>query len=81
MKSTLVAYILWLFSGMGVLGFHRFYLGKPVSGLVWFFTGGLGGIGGIIDGFLIPGMVHAWNNRHKPVEVNNTITFQQGDSK
>lgn len=31
-KSLLVAYVLWLF--LGYVGAHRFYLGKPLSGLV-----------------------------------------------
>lgn len=34
-----VAWILQSF--LGVLGLHRFYLGKWISGLVWLFTGGL----------------------------------------
>jgi TM2 domain-containing membrane protein YozV len=31
-KSLLVAYLLWFF--LGYVGGHRFYLGRPVSGLV-----------------------------------------------
>ena len=31
-KSLLVAYILWFF--LGYVGAHRFYLGRPVSGLI-----------------------------------------------
>lgn len=30
-KSLLVAYLLWFF--LGYVGAHRFYLGRPVSGL------------------------------------------------
>jgi hypothetical protein len=60
-KSTAIAYVLWLLGGFGVLGLHRFYLGRWVSGLVWLFTGGLLGIGAIIDLFLIPGMVRIEN--------------------
>lgn len=51
--SMAVGYILWLF---GFLGSHRFYFGKPVTGTIWLFTGGLLLIGWIIDLFLIPGM-------------------------
>jgi TM2 domain-containing membrane protein YozV len=51
----LVAYILWFF--LGYLGIHRFYCGRYISGIIWFLTGGLFGIGWIIDIFLIPGMV------------------------
>ncbi|NGP18131.1 TM2 domain-containing protein [Devosia aurantiaca] len=31
-KSLLVAYVLWLF--LGYVGAHRFYLGRPLSGLI-----------------------------------------------
>ena len=49
--STAVGYILWIF---GFTGSHRFYFGKPISGTIWLFTGGLLLIGWIIDVFLIP---------------------------
>jgi TM2 domain-containing membrane protein YozV len=49
----LVGYILWLF---GFTGAHRFYFGRPVTGTIWLFTGGLFLIGWIIDLFLIPSM-------------------------
>ncbi len=52
--SVLFAYLLWLF---GFTGSHRFYVGRPISGTIWFFTLGLLGIGWIIDLVLIPGMV------------------------
>jgi TM2 domain-containing membrane protein YozV len=51
--SVTMGYILWIF---GFLGVHRFYYGKPITGTIWFFTGGLLLIGWIIDLFLIPGM-------------------------
>jgi TM2 domain-containing membrane protein YozV len=59
--STLIGYILWLF---GFTGAHRFYYGKPISGTIWFFTGGLFLIGWIVDLFLIPGMDAAADNRY-----------------
>jgi TM2 domain-containing membrane protein YozV len=31
-KSLVVAYLLWFF--LGYVGAHRFYLGRPVSGLI-----------------------------------------------
>lgn len=48
--SVGIGYILWLF---GFLGAHRFYFGKPITGLIWFFTAGLCGIGWVIDAFLM----------------------------
>lgn len=34
---------------LGMLGAHRFYLGKWISALVWLFTGGLFGLGWAYD--------------------------------
>lgn len=63
MYSTGIAYLLWLFSGFGALGFHRFYLGKIGTGALYFFTGGLFGIGSIYDLFTLPLQVHEANLR------------------
>jgi TM2 domain-containing membrane protein YozV len=60
-KNTLLAYLLWLLGGCGVLGLHRFYLGRWISGLIWLFTGGGFFIGALIDLFLIPSMVDIEN--------------------
>jgi TM2 domain-containing membrane protein YozV len=49
-KSFLIAVILWFF--LGLLGFHRFYLGHIGIGILYLLTGGLCGIGWIIDGIL-----------------------------
>ena len=51
--NIVIGYIAWLF---GVFGAHRFYFGKPITGLFWFFTGGLLLIGWVVDFFLIPSM-------------------------
>lgn len=53
--STVIGYVLWIF---GFTGAHRFYFGRPVSGTIWFFTGGLLLVGWLVDVFLIP-----WMNR------------------
>ena len=63
MYNTGIAYLLWLFSGFGALGFHRFYLGKIPSGILWMLTGGLGMVGAIYDFFTLPGQVRQANMR------------------
>jgi len=61
--STAIAYLLWLFSGFGALGFHRFYLGKFGTGILYFLTGGLFWFGGIYDFFTLPAQVREANLR------------------
>ncbi len=61
MKSSGTAFLLWCASFFGFCGMHRFYLGKPWTGALYFFTFGLAGIGQIIDLFRIPGMVEHEN--------------------
>lgn len=46
-KSKWVAFFLCLF--FGYLGFHRFYVGKIGTGIIWMFTFGFLGIGWILD--------------------------------
>jgi TM2 domain-containing membrane protein YozV len=60
-KNIVVTYLLWLLGGFGVLGLHRFYLGRWVTGLIWLLTGGLFFVGALIDLFLIPGQVQLEN--------------------
>lgn len=65
MRSTGTAYLLWLLSLFGFAGFHRFYAGKPLTGLLWFFTLGLFFVGTFVDLFLIPSMVERANLRSR----------------
>ena len=50
-KSRTVALLLCIF--VGVLGVHRFYVGKVGTGIVWLLTGGCFGIGCLIDLIMI----------------------------
>ncbi len=70
--SILVGYVLWIF---GFLGSHRFYYGKTKTGILWFFTLGLLGIGWIIDLFLIPGMDAEADSRFTEGRINYTICW------
>lgn len=47
-KNRWLAFLLCLF--LGWFGIHRFYLGKPLTGIIYIFTGGLFCIGWIYDG-------------------------------
>jgi TM2 domain-containing membrane protein YozV/predicted transcriptional regulator len=64
MYSVGIAYLLWLISGCGALGLHRFYLGKIPTGFLWMCTGGLGMIGSIFDFLTLPAQVQEANIRN-----------------
>ena len=70
--SVLFGYLLWIF---GFMGAHRFYYGKQVTGVIWFFTLGLLFIGWIIDLFLIPSMEREAESRFVPGPVNYNLTW------
>ena len=67
--SIAIGYALWIF---GFTGAHRFYYGRPISGLIWFLTLGLLGVGWLIDLFLIPGMDRDadWTYADGPLDYN-----------
>lgn len=65
MYSTVLAYILWFLSGFGALGFHRFYLNKVPTGILWFLTGGLFMVGSIYDLITLPAQVQEANLRQQ----------------
>ena len=68
MYNTIIAYILFFVSGFGALGFHRFYLGKIGTGLLWMFTGGMVMIGSIYDLLTLPRQVREANIRQAILE-------------
>ena len=67
-----VGYVAWL---LGFTGAHRFYFGKQLTGMLWFFTLGLLGIGWLIDIVLIPAMAAEANGRFRRGEVDYTVTW------
>ncbi|MCL2832148.1 MAG: TM2 domain-containing protein [Treponema sp.] len=64
MYSVGIAYLLWFLSVFGLLGLHRFYLGKIPTGILWICTGGLAGFGTIYDFFTLPRQVREANYRN-----------------
>ena len=61
MKSKSAAYFLWLISIFGWLGFHRFYLGKIGTGILWIITGGFFVVGSLTLG----GHVEQYNTKEE----------------
>ena len=74
-----LVYILWGLGFFGLCGLHRFYLGKPVSGIIWFLTFGGFFIGQIVDLFLIPRMVQERNN-YLSGSTNQNQAILKGDT-
>ena len=70
--SILLGYLLWIF---GFIGAHRFYYGKQITGVIWFFTFGLLFVGWIIDLFLIPSMEREAEHRFVPGPINYNLTW------
>ncbi|MEO1616190.1 MAG: TM2 domain-containing protein [Planctomycetota bacterium] len=68
----LLGYLFWI---IGFTGAHRFYAGKPLTGLLWFFTGGLFLIGWIVDFFLIPDMCESASRRYPQRETDYAISW------
>lgn len=56
-----IAWLLLTF--LGVFGIHRFYLGKWISGIIWFFTGG----------FFLLGYLYDFLNLNEMVSERNLI--------
>lgn len=64
-KSTVVAYLLWQF--VGLVGGHRFYLGRTNSAFVMMVTVGGLGVWWLLDALTLPGMVQQINAQNARV--------------
>lgn len=69
MRSGWAAYLTWALCFVGFCGLHRFYLGRPWTGLLWLLTFGLLGIGQIVDLVLIPGMLREDKTERRLVRI------------
>ncbi|MGE9270433.1 MAG: NINE protein [Verrucomicrobiales bacterium] len=70
--SKTVGYLLWIF---GFFGAHRFYFGKTKTGILYFFTFGLAGVGWLIDLFLIPGMSRQATERYRTGPYDYSVAW------
>ena len=70
-------YLLWVLAPFTLLtaGAHRFYYGKPLTGLLWSVTAGLLGVGWVVDFFLIPRMEAAAARRYTPGPYDYNIAW------
>lgn len=70
--SAAVGYALWV---VGFFGAHRFYFGKPLTGLLYLFTFGLFFVGWIVDLFLIPSMARSARVRHVAGPYDHNVAW------
>ena len=70
--SKAIGYLLWIF---GFFGAHRFYFGRKLTGILWFFTAGLFLIGWLVDLFLIPGMERRAGEEYKAGRIDYSIAW------
>ena len=70
--NVVVGYITWIF---GFFGAHRFYYGHQITGTIWFFTGGLCGIGWLVDVFLIESLDRQADLRYTEGPLDYTLAW------
>ncbi len=76
MKSKTIAYLLWFF--LGILSAHRFYLGKFGTGILYLLTLQLGGIGWLIDLFMLGSMVDQYNTKKELKVIRKATALNSG---
>jgi TM2 domain-containing membrane protein YozV len=67
-----IAWILLTF--FGIFGFHRFYMGKWLSGLLWLLTGGLFLLGYLYDFWTLNEQIDAVNRRSGTTSHSTVLT-------
>jgi len=70
--SVSVGYLLWFF---GFTGAHRFYFGRPLTGILWFYTLGLFGVGWFRDVFCVPRMERTAGQRYQAGAHDYTVAW------
>lgn len=70
--NLIMGYCLWVF---GFIGAHRFYFGKKLTGILWFFTLGLLFVGWFIDLFLVPSMMQYANRRYTDGSTSYSLAW------
>ena len=63
--SAPTAFMTWMACVVGVCGLHRFYMGQTGMGLLYLFTGGLFGVGQLIDLIRMNELLEDANMRHE----------------
>lgn len=77
-KNITVAYLLWLI--VGVLGGHRYYLGRTRSAIamtvltITVVGGVISAIWALVDLFLIPGIINEDKQRVEQEAINNILS-------
>ena len=79
-KSKGKAYLFWFVGFFGILGFHRFYLGRTGTGIGWLLTGGLMGVGAVYDLFALSKMVEE-QNMYNELRAAKLKQLSNGDNK
>ncbi|HAV63746.1 MAG TPA: hypothetical protein DCY13_15435 [Verrucomicrobiales bacterium] len=70
--SKTIGYLMWIF---GFFGAHRFYYGRQITGVIWFFTLGVFFIGWIIDLFLIPSLDASADRRYAQGRYDYSVAW------
>ncbi|HEV7333400.1 MAG TPA: NINE protein [Flavisolibacter sp.] len=72
-KSVQRAYLFWGLSIFGLLGFHRLYLQKRKTAVVWMLTLGLFGLGAVADFIYLKWLVKRYNMIQKLKELQKEL--------